>query len=87
MFELLTWWNKESAKLSPVLSSAILHYRLEAIHPFADGNGRFGRALALWSYTGAVLTRTIFFPWMSFIGMTARVITWNWMPCASMAMI
>jgi Fic family protein len=48
MFELLTWWNQESAKLSPVLSSAILHYRFEAIHPFADGNGRSGRALALW---------------------------------------
>ena len=48
MFELLTWWNKESAKLSPVLSSAIVHYRFESIHPFADGNGRTGRALALW---------------------------------------
>jgi Fic family protein len=48
MFELLVWWNKESAGLSPVLSSAILHYRFEAIHPFADGNGRTGRALALW---------------------------------------
>jgi Fic family protein len=48
MFELLTWWNKESAKLSPVLSSAIVHYRFEAIHPFADGNGRTGRAMALW---------------------------------------
>jgi Fic family protein len=48
MFELLTWWNQESARLSPVLSSAILHYRFEAIHPFADGNGRTGRALALW---------------------------------------
>lgn len=48
MFELLTWWNKESVRLSPVLSSAILHYRFEAIHPFADGNGRAGRALALW---------------------------------------
>ena len=48
MFELLTWWNKESTKLSPMLSSAILHYRFEAIHPFADGNGRSGRALALW---------------------------------------
>jgi len=48
MFELLTWWNKESIRLSPVLSSAILHYQFESIHPFADGNGRTGRALALW---------------------------------------
>jgi Fic family protein len=48
MLELLEWWNKESVNLSPVLSSAILHYRFEAIHPFADGNGRTGRALALW---------------------------------------
>ena len=48
MSEWLEWWNKESVKLSPVLSSAILHYGFEAIHPFADGNGRTGRALALW---------------------------------------
>jgi Fic family protein len=48
MFELLDWWNKKSVELSPVLSSAILHYRFEHIHPFADGNGRTGRALALW---------------------------------------
>ena len=48
MFDLLEWWNEKSATLSPVLSSAILHYRFEAIHPFADGNGRTGRALALW---------------------------------------
>lgn len=48
MFELLEWWNHASIKLSPVLSSAILHYRFEAIHPFADGNGRTGRMLALW---------------------------------------
>ena len=48
MFEFLEWWNRDSAKLSPVLSSAIVHYRFEAIHPFADGNGRTGRTLALW---------------------------------------
>ncbi len=48
MFELLGWWNQEAAILSPVLTSAILHYRFESIHPFADGNGRTGRALALW---------------------------------------
>ena len=48
MFELLEWWNTRAVKFSPVLSSAILHYRFEDIHPFADGNGRTGRALALW---------------------------------------
>lgn len=48
MLELLEWWNQESPKLSPVLTSAIIHHRFESIHPFADGNGRVGRALALW---------------------------------------
>jgi len=48
MFELLEWWNKDAPGLSPVLSSAIVHHRFETIHPFADGNGRTGRALALW---------------------------------------
>jgi Fic family protein len=48
MMELLDWWNKPAKDLSPVLSSAILHHRFESIHPFADGNGRTGRALALW---------------------------------------
>jgi Fic family protein len=46
--ELLDWWNNHAVTLSPVLSSAILHYRFEDIHPFADGNGRAGRALSLW---------------------------------------
>lgn len=48
MFELLQWWNKQAHEMSPVLSSAVIHYRFESIHPFADGNGRTGRALALW---------------------------------------
>ncbi len=48
MFELLEWWNTKTSELSPVISSAILHYRVEAIHPFADGNGRTGRTFALW---------------------------------------
>ncbi len=48
MFELLEWWNAESRKHSSVVSSAIVHHRFESIHPFADGNGRMGRALALW---------------------------------------
>ena len=48
MDDLLAWWNGPSAGLSPVMSSAVLHYRFEAIHPFGDVNGRVGRALALW---------------------------------------
>lgn len=48
MSELLDWWNREAAKWSPVLTSAIIHHRFEDIHPFADGNGRTGRTLALW---------------------------------------
>ncbi len=48
MSELLEWWNNEASKWSPVISSAVVHYRFEEIHPFADGNGRTGRALALW---------------------------------------
>jgi Fic family protein len=48
MAELLEWWNTQASQWSPVISSAIVHYRFEEIHPFADGNGRTGRALALW---------------------------------------
>src|SRR5438132_11548304 len=29
MFELIAWWNRDASRLSPVLSSAILHYRFE----------------------------------------------------------
>ncbi len=46
-------WAKES-ELHPVLKSAVLHYEIEIIHPFADGNGRMGRlwqtlTLAKWN--------------------------------------
>jgi Fic family protein len=48
MTDLLGWINGESRSWSPVVSSAIVHFRFEDIHPFADGNGRTGRLLALW---------------------------------------
>lgn len=44
LMEDLFFWAKTS-ELHPVLKSAILHYEIETIHPFADGNGRMGR---LW---------------------------------------
>jgi Fic family protein len=85
MFELLEWWNNDAPKLSPVLSSAILHYRFEDIHPFADGNGRTGRALALWNSTGEGSTAITSFPWMNIIGRTAPATTPRSMPCESAA--
>jgi Fic family protein len=44
LIEELFAWAKET-ELHPVLKSAVLHYEIETIHPFADGNGRMGR---LW---------------------------------------
>lgn len=41
--ELFAW--AKTSELHPVLKSAILHYEIEIIHPFADGNGRMAR---LW---------------------------------------
>ncbi len=48
MSDLLGWWNNDAAKISPILSSAVVHHQFETIHPFADGNGRAGRMLSLW---------------------------------------
>ncbi len=41
--DLLGWL--ETSDWHPLLTSSVVHYELEFIHPFADGNGRLGR---LW---------------------------------------
>jgi len=41
----LDWFNNET-RLDPVLKAAIAHFWFIIIHPFDDGNGRIGRAIA-----------------------------------------
>ncbi|HEY2720599.1 MAG TPA: Fic/DOC family N-terminal domain-containing protein [Chitinophagaceae bacterium] len=37
--------NDASLETDPLILMALMHYQFEAIHPFADGNGRTGRIL------------------------------------------
>ncbi len=53
--DLFSW--AQASELHPVLKSAILHYEIETIHPFADGNGRMGR---LWQTLLLAKWNTIF---------------------------
>ncbi|WP_212744261.1 Fic family protein [Maribacter sp. ACAM166] len=43
----ITWFNEsQNAIKKPIVRSAITHLYFETIHPFEDGNGRIGRAIA-----------------------------------------
>ena len=46
MDDLVRFANRRD--LPPVWQAAVLHAQFETIHPFADGNGRVGRALIGW---------------------------------------
>ncbi len=45
----LSWRRENSADDGKIFSIMDQHLRFERIHPFADGNGRTGRALIIWS--------------------------------------
>ncbi|MFO1283239.1 MAG: Fic family protein [Burkholderiales bacterium] len=48
--DLLANWERylhEDCDVDPLVRMTVMHYQFEAIHPFADGNGRTGRILNL----------------------------------------
>ena len=55
---LLGWYSAyEREGYHPLLLAAWLHHRFTQIHPFADGNGRVGRAILTWH-----LVKSRYFP-------------------------
>ncbi len=46
MDRFITWFNKSEQSLPALTRASIAHLYFELIHPFEDGNGRIGRALA-----------------------------------------
>lgn len=55
--EHLVNWMEADSELPPVARMAIAHYQFESLHPFADGNGRLGRLLAILQLIKAGLLR------------------------------
>ncbi len=48
ILELLGDWERfvnEDSVMPPLIKCALMHYQIEAIHPYLDGNGRTGRLL------------------------------------------
>jgi Fic family protein len=46
MDRFLAWFSNPDATLNGIARAALVHLWFESIHPFEDGNGRIGRALA-----------------------------------------
>ncbi len=46
MHRFLAWFANPDAALNGIARAALVHLWFESIHPFEDGNGRIGRALA-----------------------------------------
>jgi len=62
---LLSNWEHyihDPADPDPLIRMAVMHYQFEAIHPFADGNGRTGRVLiALFLIERGLLSQPVLF--------------------------
>ena len=64
MDDLETFVNRHpNDDTQPLLEAALVHYQFEAIHPFADGNGRVGRILIpLLLHSRGIIDGPYFYP-------------------------
>ncbi len=46
MARFIAWFNDTETKVEGLIRAAVAHLYFESIHPFQDGNGRIGRAIA-----------------------------------------
>ncbi|MFW5919651.1 MAG: Fic family protein [Halanaeroarchaeum sp.] len=62
MMEDLLSYVRSPSKYPTLVDVALAHYQIETIHPFKDGNGRVGRALALLLLVASdLLTKPLFY--------------------------
>lgn len=55
MRDLLIWTGSDHQdQLDPVVAAGMARYQFEVLHPFDDGNGRFGRLLVVLRLVMAV---------------------------------
>ncbi|MCF0055147.1 Fic family protein [Dyadobacter sp. CY356] len=54
--------DQEVSLIDPLIKLALIHYQFEAIHPFADGNGRTGRIInALYLVQQELLSQPVLY--------------------------
>ncbi len=54
--------DDQASALDPLIKMALIHYQFEAVHPFADGNGRTGRIInALYLVQQGMLSQPVLY--------------------------
>jgi cell filamentation protein, protein adenylyltransferase len=75
MAGLSDWLKLEQTGLSPVLKAGVAHLELVAVHPFWDGNGRVGRALATYVMYSTGYDFRRFHSWETYLNADVKAYT------------